>query len=65
MSTIPEVVVGRHSNMKVFGLSLITDAADLECASKNKLTHEDVLKIANDSALLLQKVFVNFISMVN
>ncbi|RUS69428.1 hypothetical protein EGW08_022809 [Elysia chlorotica] len=65
MSTIPEVVVGRHSNMRVFGLSLITDTANYECSKKNVLTHEDVLEIANTSAKLLQKVFSNFINMID
>ena len=64
MSTIPEVVVGRHSDMRVFGLSLITDVCNLESASKNKVTHDEVLKVANERAILLQKVFIKFIGMM-
>ncbi|GFO18012.1 purine nucleoside phosphorylase [Plakobranchus ocellatus] len=65
MSTVPEVVVGRHSNMRVFGLSLITDTSDVNDSAKNKITHEEVLKVANDRAVLLQKVFLNFVSMLD
>ena len=48
MSTVPEVIVARHSNMRVFGLSVITDIgiSDVPVA----ITHEEVLKAANAAA---------------
>ncbi|CAG5128576.1 unnamed protein product [Candidula unifasciata] len=65
MSTVPESVVGRHSGMRIFGVSLISDMVDMEDGSKFLVTHEDVLKTANERALLMQKVFVKFIHLID
>ena len=45
MSTVPEVIVCRHMNMRVFALSVITDlgGSDLEFP----VSHEEVLEAAN------------------
>ncbi|HPQ09633.1 MAG TPA: purine-nucleoside phosphorylase [Bacteroidia bacterium] len=45
MSTVPEVIVARHSGMKVFGMSIITDLG-IEGHVEN-VSHEEVLKVAN------------------
>jgi purine-nucleoside phosphorylase len=45
MSTIPEVIVARHSGMDVFGISIVTDLG-VE-GHVQKVTHEDVQNIAN------------------
>lgn len=42
MSTVPEVIVGKHMNMDCFGISIISDIGDEE-AIKN-VYHEEVLK---------------------
>jgi len=63
MSTIPEAIVARHMNMRVFGLSLITDK-EVETIDEEKphiLTHEEVLQAANQKAVLLQDVFLKFV----
>lgn len=65
MSTVPEVVAGRHSNMRIFAMSLITDIVNFDKAADNMVTHEEVLKIAGQSAVLLKQVFVNFVSMID
>lgn len=55
MSTIPEAIVARHCNMKILGLSCITDMAlpdDLV-----PLTHEEVIKVAE----LAKPRFVNLV----
>lgn len=45
MSTVPEVIVAKHSYMKVFGISIITD---LGVEGKvQSITHEEVQHIAN------------------
>ncbi len=45
MSTAPEVVVARHMDMKVLGISLITNAAT--GAESENVKHEDVLTTAD------------------
>jgi purine-nucleoside phosphorylase len=45
MSTVPEVIVARHSNMDVFGMSIITDLG-IE-GQVQSVTHEEVQQVAN------------------
>ncbi len=45
MSTVPEVIVARHSGMDVFGISIVTDLG-VE-GHVQKVTHEEVLHIAS------------------
>lgn len=45
MSTVPEVIVARHANMKVIGISCITDMAIGEEIAG--ITHEEVVEVAN------------------
>lgn len=45
MSTIPEVIVARHMNLNVLGISCVTDMALGE--SLEPLTHEQVVEVAN------------------
>lgn len=44
MSTVPEVIVARHMDMEVFGLSVITDMGDE--ANIEEVNHDEVLKAA-------------------
>ncbi len=44
MSTVPEVIVARHMDMEVFGISVITDLGG--GAEVDKVSHEDVQKAA-------------------
>ena len=44
MSTVPEVIVARHSGMKVFGISIITDSGVPD--EIVEISHEEVLKVA-------------------
>ncbi len=44
MSTVPEVIVARHMNMEVFGLSVITDMGTEE--GIETLSHDEVLQAA-------------------
>lgn len=47
MSTVPEVIVAKHSSMDVLGISCITDMALYD--SLEPLDHEKVVKIANSA----------------
>lgn len=55
MSTVPEVIVANHANIKVLGLSCITNMAS--GVLDKKLTHDEVVETAN-------KVQNNFIKLV-
>ena len=45
MSTVPEVIVARHSDIKVFGISVITDLGGFDVPVK--VSHEEVQEAAN------------------
>lgn len=50
MSTVPEVIVARHSEIPVFGMSVITNAAQKEFAADYKNDGDDVVRAANEAA---------------
>ena len=55
MSTVPEAIVARHCNIKVLGLSCITDMAIPDTLVS--LTHEEVLRVAE----LTKPRFINLL----
>ncbi|KAK3094444.1 hypothetical protein FSP39_001800, partial [Pinctada imbricata] len=61
MSTVAEAVVGRHSSMTIFGLSLITDMCSLSYDDTHGTTHEEVLAIGQKRALDLQKLVMGIV----
>ena len=58
MSTVPEVIVARQEGLRIFGMSLISNAA--AGISPNPLSHEEVLEAgeaaAGDLARLLERI---------
>lgn len=48
MSTVPEVIVARHSDLNVFAASVVTDIGIRE--DINTISHEEVLEAANAAA---------------
>ncbi|XP_038562818.1 purine nucleoside phosphorylase 6 [Micropterus salmoides] len=61
MSTVPEVVVARHSGMRVLGLSLITNKVVTDYDSNDKANHEEVLKTTQRRTQDLQRLVSNLI----
>lgn len=56
MSTVPEVIAARQMNIKVFGISCITNMA--AGISKNKLSHQEVIETSER----VKKDFIKIIS---
>jgi purine-nucleoside phosphorylase len=60
MSTVQEVIVASHGNMKVFAMSVITDIGIRE--EENTITHEEVLQAANNAEPKLTAIFTALVS---
>ncbi|XP_046355545.2 purine nucleoside phosphorylase-like isoform X2 [Haliotis rufescens] len=65
MSTIPEVTVARHCNMKVFGLSLITNKCIMEFESQSFANHEEVLATGEMRSKDLQRFVAEMVSKID
>jgi purine-nucleoside phosphorylase len=59
MSTVPEVIVAKHSGMKVFGMSVITDLGIRD--EMNTITHEEVLEAAEKAAPKMALLFAQLV----
>ncbi len=59
MSTVPEVIVARHMDMEVFGLSVITDIGDEE--NIEEVNHAEVLKAAEKAEPSVRKLIKELI----
>lgn len=62
MSTTPEVITAVHSNMKVFGMSLISNVFDEN--NKNETTHEEVIEAAKIAENNMMKIVEELISQI-
>lgn len=62
MSTIPEVIVARHCGIRVFGMSVVTNCANVTNAEKNLNDGEDVVKQADKAAELMSELFARMIA---
>ncbi len=62
MSTVPEVIVARHMEMKVFGVSIVTD---LGVPGKiKKVSVQDVIEVANRQEPLMTKIMKELINRI-
>lgn len=61
MSTVPEVITARHSDIPVFGMSVITNAAQKEFADDYKNDGDDVVKAADAAADKMTLLFSRII----
>lgn len=62
MSTVPEVIVARHMDMEVFGMSVVTDLGIRE--DMNIITHEEVLEAANAAAPKMARIFKELVGVI-
>ncbi len=58
MSTVPEVIVARHSDMKVIGISCVTDMAIFE--GSKTISHQEVMEVADKA----RPKFINLVKSV-
>jgi purine-nucleoside phosphorylase len=61
MSTIPEVIVARHSSIPVFGMSVITNEAHDDYADDFENDADDVVVAANEAADKMTALFTKII----
>lgn len=57
MSTVPEVIVARHTGLEVFAVSVITNDT-----SEAEVTHEEVMEVGNKAGLKMNELFVRIIN---
>jgi len=60
MSTVPEVILARHHNIEVLGISCITNLAAGICV--RRLSHEEVLEVGKASEGKLMKLLGGFLA---
>jgi purine-nucleoside phosphorylase len=61
MSTIPEVIVARHSDIPVFGMSVITNEAHDDYAEDYVNDGDDVVQAADAAADKMTLLFAEII----
>ena len=62
MSTIPEVIVARHCGIRVFGMSVVTNASNFLNIEKNFNDGDDVVKQADIAAERMTGLFTRMIA---
>ncbi|MFV0506992.1 MAG: purine-nucleoside phosphorylase [Bacteroidales bacterium] len=62
MSTVPEVIVARHSNMRCFGLSIITDIG--VPSEIVEISHEEVQKVAQEAEPKMSSIIKELIQSI-
>jgi len=62
MSTVPEVIVARHMNMRVFAISVISDIGYPEDAMDANITHEIVLQKAAAAEPKMTKIIESLVA---
>lgn len=63
MSTVPEVIVAKHMNMKVFAISIITDICDPDDLKPVRI--EEILRIAGEAEPKMTRVMYRLINEYN
>lgn len=65
MSTVPEVIVARHSDMKVFAISVVSDIGYPFEAMDDKISHDIVLAKASAAEPVMTAIIKGLIKEVN
>jgi purine-nucleoside phosphorylase len=60
MSTVPEVIVARHMNMRVFGVSIVTDSG--VPGQISEVSHEEVQEVAGKAEPNMTKIIKEMIN---
>ena len=61
MSTVPEVIVARHMDMEVFGISVITDIGTAEFIEE--VNHQEVLKAAKAAEPVVRELVAKLVEL--
>jgi len=61
MSTVPEVIVARHSGLRVFGMSCVTNKSNDDNVPRNLNDGEDVVEQANKATERMSELFARMI----
>ncbi len=61
MSTVLEVIAGRHVGIRIIGISCITNIA---AADKHNVIHDEVIKAAEENSNILKKIIIGVIDKI-
>ncbi|MBO4469384.1 MAG: purine-nucleoside phosphorylase [Bacteroidales bacterium] len=64
MSTVPEVIVARHCDLRVFGMSVITDLAREDMPDDYVTDGEEIVKAANQATSKMTALFEKMIAAI-
>ena len=64
MSTVAEVIVARHCGLRVFGMSIITNAANSFVSEDNLNDGADVVRIADAAADKMSQIFTELVKSI-
>ena len=56
-----KALVASHCGLKVLAVALITNKAVLDYDSEDFPNHEEVIQIANNKAMLMEKLIMEFV----
>lgn len=60
MSTVPEIIVAKHMNLDVNVICCVTNSVN----DANQLSHEDVVKVANENNIKLKNILLSYIEKI-